>query len=96
MKVRFTEAAVRDLMNLHAYVSHENPIAAGRLLDRIVDLAEMQLAAFPNSGRQGRSPNTRELVISGTPYIVAYRVLADEVQILAVIHGSRRWPENFE
>jgi toxin ParE1/3/4 len=32
-------------------------------------------------------------VISGTPYIAAYRVVADTIVILRVLHGSRRWPE---
>jgi plasmid stabilization system protein ParE len=33
----------------------------------------------------------------GNPYVVAYRVKQDEgsVDILAVIHGARKWPEQF-
>ncbi len=44
-------------------------------------------------GRPGRRPNTRELIISGTPHIVAYRLKGRETQILRVLHGARRWPE---
>jgi toxin ParE1/3/4 len=44
-------------------------------------------------GRTGRDPRTRELVLSGTGYIVAYRIRAEQVEILAVIHRSRRWPD---
>jgi hypothetical protein len=32
---------------------------------------------------------TRELVISGTPFIVAYRIEKNEVRILAVLHAAR-------
>jgi plasmid stabilization system protein ParE len=40
-------------------------------------------------------PDTRELVISGTPYIVAYTVLdRQKVEILAVFHGKQKWPES--
>ena|ERR1700693_4585939 len=35
------------------------------------------------SGRQGRIEGTRELVIGRTPYIVAYRITGNVVQILS-------------
>ena len=50
----------------------------------------------PYLGRDGRVPGTREHVIAGTPFVVAYRVHKDQIQILAVLHASRRWPEAFE
>ena len=37
-------------------------------------------------------PDTRELVVPSTPYIVVYRVQEEYVEILRVIHGSRKWP----
>jgi len=30
------------------------------------------------------------------PFVVAYRVRKDHIEILAVLHGARRWPERFE
>jgi toxin ParE1/3/4 len=47
-------------------------------------------------GRPGRVPGTRELVVAGTPYIVAYRVTASRVDVLAIIHAARRWPQMFD
>jgi toxin ParE1/3/4 len=38
-------------------------------------------------------PDTRELVISNTPYIVPYRIVGQTIDIIAVIHGARRWPD---
>lgn len=32
--------------------------------------------------------------MSKTPYIVVYRVLSG-VEIMAVVHGARMWPESF-
>ncbi len=43
-------------------------------------------------GRRGRDPETRELVITDTPYIVGYRV-TNRVEVLAVIHGAQDWPD---
>lgn len=72
-----------------------NPRAAACLIDEIDD-GVRALLAFPRLGRPGRRPDTRELVISGTPYIVAYRLRDRDVQILRVLHGARRWPEKLQ
>jgi len=36
---------------------------------------------------------TRELVISRTPYIAAYRIDGDLVTIVRVLHGAQQWPK---
>jgi plasmid stabilization system protein ParE len=53
------------------------------------------LVEHPSLGHNGRVSNTRELIIPITPYIVAYELSTDFVDILAIIHSSRRWPEKF-
>ena len=44
-------------------------------------------------GGLGQIAGTRELVIPGLPYLVIYRVHADQVEILRVFHTARDWPE---
>ncbi|CAH2406917.1 hypothetical protein MES5069_550048 [Mesorhizobium escarrei] len=46
----------------------------------------------PFIGRVGEINGTRELVISGTPYVVAYRVKDTQIEVLFVQHGAREWP----
>ena len=67
---------------------------AARITLQIVGSVQ-QLAAFPMSGRPGRVPGTRELVISNTPFIAAYTVENDRIVILAVYHGAQQWPVVF-
>lgn len=55
----------------------------------------MVLSRHPEIGRQGRAGGTRELVVSRTPYIVAYRVADRRVEVLAVLHGAQQWPDDF-
>ena len=50
---------------------------------------------MPNSGRIGRVAGTREITVSGTRYVVAYRVLEKMIQVLAVFHGAQKWPKSF-
>ncbi len=60
-------------MRRPAYIVRDDPEAAARIVERIVTSVE-GLGAHPASGRPGRVPGTRELVVSGTPYLVPYRV----------------------
>ena len=54
-----------------------------------------QLSDHPHTGQPGRVSDTRELVITATPYVAPYRVTEGVIEILAVMHGARRWPEAF-
>ena len=47
-------------------------IAAERMAERIQE-AVKYLLEYPNMGRPGRVSGTRELVASGTPFVVVYR-----------------------
>ena len=53
---------------------------------------EATLPGRPAIGRPGRVLGTRELVIGRLPYIVPYRVREKDIEILRVLHTSRRWP----
>ena len=94
MKLRWTEGAIEDLQWAYDYLAAENVRAAGDIVDRSVSAVE-RLEQFPQMGRSGRVEGTRELVITGTPFIVAYRLKRDAIQILAVLHAARKWPKKF-
>ena len=95
MKVRWTAPALRDLEAIGDYIAQDNSAAvAARIVTAILDQVD-NLAAFPFIGRAGRVPGTRELVVVDTPFIAPYRVRDAEVEILAVFHGARQWPEKF-
>jgi addiction module RelE/StbE family toxin len=84
----------RRLEDIYERISAENPAAAPRMIERIRTAVE-RLRQFPAIGRPGRVQGTRELVISGTPYIVPYRVQGDTVQIITIMHAAQRWPDRF-
>lgn len=69
-----------------------NPSAADRQIERIL-AAIAGLLQFPEIGRPGRRPGTREMVVAGTPYIAAYRLRRDVIEVLRVLHGRQRWPD---
>ena len=53
------------------------------------------LEDLPLIGKPGRIAGTRELVVPATPYVVAYRIEDEVIQILAIMHGAQRWPKSF-
>jgi addiction module RelE/StbE family toxin len=93
VRVEWLRAALRNLNAVAEYISRDNPAAAARTVEAIVDTIE-NLKRFPGSGRPGRVAGTRELVISGTSYIVPYRVRGDVVQLIRVFHAARKWPSH--
>ncbi len=94
MKLVWTEPARQDLREIFTFIAEENPNAARRLLAEIKERAVL-LQGNPQLGRDGRVDGTRELVVVGTQYILPYRLKEQQIQILAVFHGARLWPDNF-
>jgi plasmid stabilization system protein ParE len=95
MDVVWRRQATRDLEHVFDFVLRHDPGAAWHLCDHI-ERRVAQLRDHPYIGRQRRVAGTRELVVVGTPYIVADRVTSSQIDILAVIHASRGWPATFD
>lgn len=94
MKLRYTPRAKLDLAEIYDYIAQENPPAARRVILLIRNAAET-LPQNPQIGRVGRLARTRELTVDRFPFMLAYRIESEEIQILAVVHTARLWPEDF-
>lgn len=94
MRLRWTRLAERDLDNIASYIGQDSPSAAARVILELVDQAEVLLSQHAALGRPGRVLGTRELVIGGLPYVIPYRVRDEVIEILRVLHTSRRWPSD--
>jgi toxin ParE1/3/4 len=94
VKLRWTLPAVEQLREIFDYIADDNPAAAVKMVERI-RRSIRQITRMPFTGRTGRVGGTREVIVPGTSYIVAYRVLEDAIHVLAVLHGAQKWPESF-
>jgi toxin ParE1/3/4 len=92
--LKWTRAASQDLESVERYIRRDNPDAAVDTVLEIIRRVEI-LAQHPGMGRPGRVEGTRELVLSGLPYVVPYIHQGDTVIILRVLHGAMKWPESF-
>ncbi len=91
LEVRWTKIALADLNSAFEFISNESPPAARKVVKKILDSLE-QLKTFPESGKDGRVPGTRELFISTTSFFIVYRVQKNNLEVLAVLHSARKWP----
>lgn len=82
--------ARHDLLDIAAFLRQRNPLAAQRLSALIRDAAE-RLPEHPYVHRPGRVPGTREAVVHPN-YILIYRVLADTVEVITVLHARQNYP----
>lgn len=76
-----------------------SPISLRRAPAQLDQLDEIErqtdrLADYPEIGRVGRKPGTRECVLNRTPFVLVYRVRpeAGRVEILRLLHGRQKYP----
>lgn len=98
MTIRWTQLANDDFLGIVSWIAANNPAAAASV-GRLILSAVQELDDFPFRGKPGRSPDTRELVVPGLPYLIVYSVdmappqtPPQTVVILRVLHGAMLWP----
>jgi toxin ParE1/3/4 len=93
--IDWTGPAKDQLNQAYEYIaSAKSEEVAVRIVSQIISTVQ-QLDAFPLLGRTGRIRGTRELVIATTPFVAAYTIEQDRIVILALLHGTHKWPEVF-
>jgi len=93
MHIRWTDSALRDFTDICDYIEKHGSSAAARRVALSIHNGIDLLAKFPEYGRTGRKPDTRELAFSGLPYLAVYRVHEYTVEIIRILHGAQKWPE---
>lgn len=92
MRLVWTNAAVADLEQISDYLLEKRPELATQIIQSIFrSISGLKL--FPDRGRPGRKAGTRELVLTRLPYLAVYELQGEDVRVLRVLHGARRWPE---
>jgi len=94
MRVHWTQNAVEHLVNIYEHIALNSPTYANRMVDKITRRSE-QIADQPLSGRkvpEYQADDIRELIEK--PYRIIYRIKADQIDVIAVIHCARLMPED--
>lgn len=94
MRVHWTQNAIEHLVNIYEHIALNSPTYAKAMVDKITRRSE-QIADQPLSGRkvpEYQTDDIRELIEN--PYRIIYRIKADQIDVVAVIHGARLLPED--
>lgn len=92
MRIRWLKRTDLDVEEAFDWLAEHNLTAAWEMLARIRKRGDEDLAEHPELGRLGRVRGTRELVMTGTPYLLIYRIKGEALHILRVLHGRQQWP----
>ena len=90
MKVVWTDTAKRNLRTIHDFIAQNSPTYAKRMVDRLTGRSK-QIGVFPLSGRvvpEFEVGQIRE--VFQRPYRIIYHIRPDHVDVIAVLHMSRR------
>ena len=90
MKVRWTLLATADFNEAKHFIASEHPVAARRLAGDLTKLL-MRLRRYPYLGKPGREENLREIYLSRFPYMVAYQVKDNNIDIIRFLHDRQSW-----
>ena len=96
MNVHWTESALADLDVIEIHIARHSAQYARGMIERI----------FARTDLLGRQPRIGPMVpefedeaireLFEDPYRIVYRVNADRVDIVAVVHAARSMPKDFE
>jgi toxin ParE1/3/4 len=89
LRIEWSKGAGRNLDAIETYIAKENPLAAAKIVLKIVRRVSEHLSLYPSSGRIGRIDNTRELIFPEFPYIVIYTIKQETIFIVRVFHAAQ-------
>ena len=88
MKVRYSRRAFHDLENIRTYIAKDN-LEAARRVASFIRQSISKLEEFPYQGRATDEKNAHRLVVTRYPYIVHYRVLKTQIDIVTILHAAQ-------
>lgn len=86
--VRHTHRARADLLDIWLEIASKNLAAADRLYDRFEARVRV-LGEYPEIGTARPDVATEARMLIEGSYLILYRIRADDVQIVRVLHGAR-------
>jgi toxin ParE1/3/4 len=93
VKVHWTNTALGHLVAIYEYIAKDSPQYALRVVDRITRRSE-RIAAYPESGRAVPEYDARDVrEVYEASYRIIYRIKPERIDVVAVIHGARRLPD---
>jgi len=92
MSYRILPLAARDIEEIVFYIAEDNPTAAQKWLNDIHARCR-RISEMPGMGtaKPDVNPDLRMSPIGN--YLILYRQIGPDVEIVRVVHGTRQWQE---
>jgi plasmid stabilization system protein ParE len=90
IELRWSPRAQDDLREMDAFLRHDDPVAAQRMLNAAVEAADF-LAQHPKAGPAIDKTVFRKWRVAQTPYSLIYRIRSSELRIVRVVHAAQNW-----
>ncbi|MEX0613993.1 MAG: type II toxin-antitoxin system RelE/ParE family toxin [Pirellulales bacterium] len=87
-----SSVAEADMLAVWEYIAQDNIAAADRMIDRFTAAFE-RAAQFPEANQKYQHPKGDFRIAVVAPYLIFYKISDDEIDIVRVLHGARRWEE---
>lgn len=91
MSLTLLPLAAQDIAEAVTYLNRANLHAVTPFRQAVIRSLRL-IASNPKVGRHSRSDGVREWSIPGWPYLIPYRVVDGDVEILRIWHTKRRQP----
>ena len=88
--VKWTKNSLEELDEIAKYISRDSPKFAKILVNQIFETAR-HLEQFPKLGRivpEYNNPDLREIIYKN--YRIVYLIKKEQLEIISIIHGSRK------
>lgn len=87
-KLNITPEAERDIFTITANIKQQDSLKSARDAISKIENQIKVLSEKPDIGRVGGCEGTREVVLSGLPYIAIYEKTDSSITILRVLYGG--------
>lgn len=89
MKLRWNPAAEYDLFDIHSFIAKDQPLNAHRFIEKLIDRAE-EATLYPYKHRKAPETDREDVreVFEGQ-YRIIFQIFEREIEVKAVVHGSR-------
>lgn len=100
IRAKFSPKAERDLEQIFSFISSDNPDAADRVRETILDVADL-LAQNPELGRKIRNASPRHaqirwfVVPKFRNYLIFYQPFQATIAVVRVLHAAQDWTRFF-
>lgn len=88
MQIRWTQAAIADLVRINDYLTEHHPSRRQSTMQAF-HRTIYSLRKFSSRGRIGAEEGTRELLFPPLPYIAVYREGDERIEVLRIYHGAQ-------